>query len=125
MKKGILILAVLGMVLMTSTAIGAEGDYVGTWMRQATYANNELVSQSPAVLVMKKDSFTSTSAPYATAGTLKVSGNIIQMVMTQSNCPGVSVPYTVNYTYTLSEKGNVMTIVTGPVKEVYHRQWVK
>ena len=121
MKKSILILTVLGMVLTASAAVSAGGDYVGTWHRQAIYTNNVLVGEDPAVLVMTKDSFTSTNAPYTTAGTLKADGNTIQMIMTRSNCPGVSVPYTVTYTYALSENGNVMTIITGPVKEIYRR----
>lgn len=118
--------AVLAGIIVSLFVCGAaaadEAKCLGTWVRQATYVNGELVGGDPAVMTLKKGSFTSTSGPYATAGTLAATGDTMTMVMTESNCPGVTPPYTVNYTYSLSDGGKTMAIVTGPVKEIYRRK---
>ncbi len=100
-----------------------SGDYncFGTWLRQAIYVAGKLQSASPATLVLKKGSFNSSSTCFA-SGSLTVKGNTMTMVMTASDCPRVSLPYTISYTYSISDKGKKMVIVTGPMKEIYKRK---
>ncbi|MBI4388067.1 MAG: hypothetical protein HY582_03385 [Candidatus Omnitrophica bacterium] len=99
-----------------------ETKYLGVWIRQATLVNGSVVGRDPAVLTLKKDSFTSANATCATAGALSVNRNSMTMVMTQSNCPGPTPPFTVNHTYTISPDENTMTIVMGPMQEIYLRE---
>jgi len=95
--------------------------YFGTWLRQAIYVAGELQSTTPSTLVLKKRSFNSSSTCSA-SGSLTVKGNTMTMVMTASDCPRVSLPYTISYTYTISDKGRKMVIVTGPMEEIYKRK---
>lgn len=128
MKKPLFLIAFFIIILFSLVFVkeilakSDETRYLGTWVRQATYVSGALMGQDPAVMTLKKDSFTSTNATCATAGTLSVSGNTMKMVMTQSNCLGVKTPYTVNYTYTISDDGKIMTFVVGSMKEVYKRR---
>lgn len=105
--------------------IGA--DYLGSWMRTGTYADDILIHQEPATLTFNNDStYSSAAAACVTSGTHTPSDDTVTMVMQQSSCPGgVQPPYTVVYTYTIedTEDGEeIMTIVTGNVKETYIRQ---
>lgn len=97
-------------------------DYIGTWLRQATYVSGALQHQTPATLIYKKDTYSS-SGTCSTSGTIKVKGNSIKTVMLQSNCPGgVQPPFTVVYTYSITDDGKTLTLVSGSVKEIYKRK---
>jgi len=106
--------------------IGA--DYLGPWLRTATYVGGELTGTTPATLTFNKDgTYTSVSADCANSGTYTDNGeSSITMVMLQSGCPGgLQLPFTVVYTYTIEENedGNeIMTINTANVMETYIRQ---
>jgi hypothetical protein len=100
--------------------------YIGNWKRAATYAHGTLAGQTFSILSFNPDgTYSSVTDLCATSGTHEETApGRITMIMTQSSCPGgVGVPFTVNSTYTVEEKGGmeVMTIITGPVEEIYLR----
>lgn len=104
---------------------GETSEWLGTWIRQATYTGGELVTTEPATLTLNPETYSSSTAACATSGLLIPDGEAITLTMTESNCPGnISLPFSVTYTYTIEENEEgeeIMTIVTGPVTEIYKR----
>ena len=97
-------------------------DYEGTWNRQASYANGELVSTNPATLILSKDTFSSSGGGCSNSGSLKVDGLFFVMNVKSSSCPSsVNVGTTITSTYSVS--GNQLAIINNEygaiVKEVY------
>jgi hypothetical protein len=100
--------------------------YIGDWKRAATYAHGTLEGWTFSILSFNNDgTYSSVTDLCGTSGTHEETApGKITMVMTQSSCPGgVGVPFTVNSTYTIEEKNGkeVLTIITGPVEEIYLR----
>ncbi len=101
--------------------------YVGNWSRVATYAHGALVGKTFSILSFVYDGTYSSQTDFcSTFGTHEaIAPGTIKMVMTHSNCPGgVKAPLTITSTYTIVEDKDgieTMTIVTGPVKEIYTR----
>jgi hypothetical protein len=103
-------------------------DYLGSWIRTATYVGGELMGQTPATLTFKEDgTYTSVSADCANSGTYTGSDGSVTMVMTANSCPGnIMLPFTVVYTYVIekNEDGDeIMTITTADIMvETYIRK---
>lgn len=101
--------------------------FLGPWTRTATYLNGELQGTTPASLNFYPDlTYDSATDACATSGTYEEIGEgTVTMVMMQNGCPGnIALPFTITYTYTLSEDEDgvqTMTMVTGPITETYVR----
>jgi hypothetical protein len=100
--------------------------YIGDWKRAATYAHGTLAGQTFSILSFNNDGTYSSATDLCNTSGIheETAPGRITMVMTQSSCPGgVGVPFTVNSTYTIEEKDGmeVLTIITGPVEEIYLR----
>ncbi len=100
---------------------GKTTGYLGNWIRQATYINGALEHQTPSNMTLSKNSFSSSTSVCSASGSLEVKGNKMKMVMSQSDCPGVSTPLTVDYTFSVSKDDQTMIFVAGTVKEIYKR----
>ena len=88
-----------------------KNSYVGSWKRQAVYANGALMNNEPALLTFKIDgSYTSTGL-CALSGTYKNNGNKMTLNVSSSNCEGPT-PTPITYTYTIDEETNGMTTTT-------------
>jgi len=98
-------------------------DYEGIWIREASYVNgtNNTV---PATLIMKKDSYISSTKACTVEGPLEMTDTSMTMDVTTHNCPGYS-PMAITYDYFLSEDNNTFTFTTVysgvEIKEVYTR----
>ncbi|HII71739.1 TPA: hypothetical protein HA265_03215 [Candidatus Woesearchaeota archaeon] len=109
----------------TTAASGSTAAFKGTWIRQATYANNELVGQDPATLELTANSYKSSTNACSTSGDLEVKKDSMVMIVKQTDCPGPIGPGTrVTYTYSLA--GDQMTIINteygAEVKEEYKKK---
>ncbi len=99
-----------------------KGSFIGTWLRQGTYINGALEHTTPATMVLGKDSFHSTGT-CSTSGSLTYKDETMTMKMTQSSCPGgLTLPFTVTFTYQISDEGKRMTLQAGIVMEKYLRK---
>ena len=124
---GVLTICVIAL-LAFSCGCGAPkagSSYIGTWLRQATYTNGQLVGRNPATLVLNKSSFDSTAGGYFVKGDIKASGSTIKMITRSTNCPGHSRGTVTTHAYALSDNGKTLTLVNtqygAEVKEVYKR----
>ncbi len=96
--------------------------FIGTWLRQGTYINGALEHTTPATMVLNRDSFYSTGT-CSTSGSLTFKDENMTMKMTQSSCPGgLILPFTVTFTYQISDEGKKMTLQAGNVMEKYQRK---
>lgn len=132
MKRVVLILLLLCLVgcsgeTITGGAVvdlseSVEYDYEGTWVRQATYTDGEVVSTESASLLLTADSFSSSSAYCRNSGSLDVVDATILMVVESTNCPGViAVGSSVSSVYDVD--GIRLTLINtqygAEVKEIY------
>jgi len=100
-------------------------DYVGTWLR---------TNSTPATLILKKTSYTSSTAECTASGDVIPGDSSYTMTIKSTDCPSppnkTLVGLTVHYTYTIKyneEKDvEIMTIVTNyegtTITETYERQ---
>ncbi|MFH0857673.1 MAG: hypothetical protein V1848_02905 [Candidatus Magasanikbacteria bacterium] len=99
-------------------------DYEGIWIREASYVNGTDSNAVPATLVMKKDSYISSTRACTVEGPLDMTDTSMTMNISTHNCAGYS-PIAITYTYSLSEDKNTFTFETVyggvEIKEVYNR----
>ena len=109
--------------MKVSTKAEVKSDWMGTWIRQATYVDGAVVSTTPATLVLKKASYTSTSKDCANSGDLRVTpaDKTMTMNMTKNSCPGLQVPFLISNLYTITDNGKTMTIEVANMKEIYKK----
>lgn len=103
----------------------AASEAIGTWIRQATYTNGELVGETPAMLVITDTTFSAESEACANSGALDLEADTMVMTVQQSSCPSiVNVGSVVTYGFTI--EGDRMTVVNtefgAEVSEVYLRR---
>jgi len=99
--------------------------YVGTWVRQATYTDGQLMHTTPARLELSADTYIS-SASCVASGTVAVQDNAITMTLDSTDCPTGVIPDVYHSTFEISEDGNSMTLINtefgAEVREDYIRQ---
>ena len=127
---------IAGLVLFTACAetvteevveeevVVEEGSYVGTWMRQGTYTNGQLVSSEGATMELTSNTFNSYNSYCANSGSIHVQGSTIVMTVQQSDCPSIiTVGSIVTSTFLVS--GDQLTLTNteygAEVKEIYNR----
>lgn len=99
----------------------ATPGWQGTWSRQAVYVNGSVENTTPATLVLKETTYTSTGT-CSVNGTVSVSGNTMTATISETDCPGgVGAGTVVTYTFELLEAGQKMTLTSGNTMEKYTR----
>ena len=113
--------------LATTEEAEADGDYLGSWLRTATYVDGILQGQTPADLTFNANgTYSSYTDVCATSGTYEeAEDGTVTMVMLESGCPGnIPLPFTVTYTYMIEENEDeeeMMTMYTANIMETYVR----
>ncbi len=106
------------------TNSGGTPAFVGTWIRQGTYTNGELMGNKPATLILTKNSFDSRSSACSNSGDLSFNGDYQTWTVKKSDCPS-----TINVGSVVRERvvvdGDTLTLINdewgAEVKEVYKR----
>ena len=99
-----------------------SGLHVGGWKRKALFVDGAPHAADPDTLFLGSDGrFTSTAPRCSAAGQYKTSEGVLTMNLLQTDCPGGIVQPVTVYTMTFSEDTGTMTLVTGPVTEVFTR----
>ncbi|MBU0578153.1 hypothetical protein KJ742_05655 [Patescibacteria group bacterium] len=103
-----------------------EGDYLGGWLRTATYIDGILEHTVASDLNFYDDgTYDSATDVCSTSGTYSAEGTAMTMIMLESNCPGgVQTPFTLDYNYTIEENEDgeeIMTFIVANVMETYVR----
>lgn len=103
-----------------------SADYAGTWIRQATYADGELLQTATATLTIKEDdTFVSTAQCTVTGNVIYHGENSFTLSPVTSNCgptPAVKYEYEI-YKEGGIEKMRITDLEGSPaVTEIYNRQ---
>jgi hypothetical protein len=91
----------------------SDGDninYVGSWQRIGLFVDGAQHEFAAETLVLKKESFVSSTYVCSVQGKLSVSGNQLSLYDITSNCP--SSPSSMTSTFSISDDGNTLTIIT-------------
>ena len=101
-------------------------DYVGVWLRTATYINGALEHNEPAIWTLNSTNYTFTGTCINTGQVIYEGGNQMSITLDSTTCPNVptGATYTNTYEIKYDEERDVetMTVVTGPMMETYDRQ---
>jgi len=101
-------------------------DYVGVWLRTATYVNGALEHNEPATWTLNDTNYTSTGTCINTGKVMREGPTEITITLDSTTCENVPTGLTVPYTYEISfdqeRDVEVMTVYTGPMMETYDRQ---
>lgn len=92
-----------------SSSTDIEPEYVGMWIHDATYTNDQLTSEDNITLILTEDSF-DLLRECSVAGTLEIKSSVMRLTAEYSTCKDHAVGATKVYTYELSEDGNTLTI---------------
>jgi len=98
-------------------------NYVGSWQRIGLFVDGVQHEFAAETLVLKKESFVSSTYVCSVQGKLSVSGNQLSLYDITSNCP--SSPSSMTSTFSISDDGNTLTIITVyngvEVKDIFQR----
>lgn len=101
-------------------------DFVGVWLRTATYTNGALQHNEPATWTLNNTNYTSTGTCINTGKVMYEGGNTMTITLDSTSCPNVptggSFTNTFEIEYDEERDVETMTVVTGPVTETYDRQ---
>lgn len=101
-------------------------DYVGVWFRTATYINGALEHNQPATWTLNPTNYTSTGDCINTGKVMAEGGNAVTITLDSTSCENVSTGINVTFTYEIvydeERDVEVMTVVTGPMREIYDRE---
>jgi hypothetical protein len=99
-----------------------SGLHVGRWKRKALFVDGAPQAADPDTLFLGSDGrFTSIAPRCSAAGNYQTSEGVLTMHLLQTDCPGGIVQPVTVYTMTFSEDTVTMTLVTGPVREIFSR----
>lgn len=115
----------LSPLLLTACKAGLkDARLYGTWVRGATYVNDVLEHETPATLVIDRDSFSSQNQLCTTSGSaVATDDSQIEVTMTESDCPApMQLPFVLTYNYEISEDSQLLNLAVQGVREEYHRQ---
>jgi len=125
MAKRIIAACIILLLVLVVRVAAEDCRYIGTWQREATYTDGQLMHNEPATMKLDSLSFESFTETYSVSGNIEVNGNSMKMVAKVTNIPGYSVGTSTNHTYAISADGNTMTLTNteygAEVKEIYER----
>jgi hypothetical protein len=89
--------------------------FIGSWTRVSLVANGEQLDQPPTVLTLNNDHSYSSIGACTVSGKYDISTetDYMTMVISSTNCYGVSAGQSTTYKYTVSEDGKSMVTTTG------------
>lgn len=101
-------------------------DFIGVWLRTATYINGGLEHHEPATWTLNATNYTSTGTCINTGKVMYEGGNTVSITLDGTSCENVPTGGTVAFTYEIvydeERDVEVMTVYTGPLTETYDRQ---
>lgn len=101
-------------------------DFVGVWLRTATYVNGAFQHNTPATWTLNATNYTSTGDCINTGKVMAEGGDAVTITLDSTTCPNVSTGMNISFSYEIvydeERDVEVMTVVTGPMTETYDRQ---